>query len=215
MRLLDGLLNFLMPNSCPRCGESLKADQMLCENCCKSYRPPDSDRIYRLETESGKVIFKCRAADQYAGVIRRSIHRMKFKGKKVYANGFGMLIAAAIENVPMEFDAVTYVPMTKKGIKERGYNQAELLADELAKLKHLKLCRLLTKIEDSKPQHQLSAEERKTNLKGKFAASPDCRGMRLLLVDDVLTTGSTLTECAETLYNQGADLVYGICVAEA
>lgn len=110
------------------------------------------------------------------------------------------------------------VPLDKKKLKNRGYNQSEELAKELSEIIKIPvLTDILIKIKQTKPQMELSKEEREKNLKGAFAVKPafasELRRGKVFLVDDVYTTGSTMEECAKILKQSGAETVWGITVA--
>jgi len=120
------------------------------------------------------------------------------------------------------------VPLDKKKLKTRGYNQSEELAKELSNILQIPVISdILIKIKPTKPQMELSKEQREKNLEGAFSiissadagllhrspASADIRGRKIFLVDDVYTTGSTMSECAKTLKQSGAKSIWGICIA--
>ena len=112
-------------------------------------------------------------------------------------------------------DTVTYVPMTERAQKKRGYNQSRLLALEISKRLLVPFDTLLVKQCDTKRQHDLTAEERTTNLVGAFgvADGADITGKTVILCDDIKTTGSTLAECVKVLKSCGAKEVYCLCAA--
>ncbi len=111
------------------------------------------------------------------------------------------------------FDAVTYVPMRKKEYKQRGFNQSMLLAREVASLLGLPCRNLLKKTFDTRPQKELSANERIGNVLGVFDVTEKVEDQRILLIDDVITTGSTLHECAKMLKIAGAATVTALVFA--
>ena len=108
------------------------------------------------------------------------------------------------------------IPLDKKKLKLRGYNQSELLAQKLAEVINIPLIKdNLVKVKETKPQMELSKEERHKNLLGAFAIKnpAELAGKKIFLVDDVYTTGSTMTACASVLRNSGAKSVWGITIA--
>ena len=114
------------------------------------------------------------------------------------------------------FDFIACIPLTKKGKRERGYNQSELIAKEIAK----QLClpfysTILVKLFDNRPQHKLPAAERTGNVAGVFECTePElAEGKKILLIDDIKTTGATLNECAKILLLNGAQEVACLCSA--
>lgn len=131
---------------------------------------------------------------------------------------FGADIAKCItENYFMEFDMVTYTPLSKKSLRKRDYNQAYLLAREVSKRLDIPLVDLLIKVRKTDEQKTLSAQKRKTNVYGAFDLKDKdiVFGKRILLIDDVKTTGSTLNECAKMLNIYGAESVWAATLAVA
>lgn len=118
------------------------------------------------------------------------------------------------ESVVGDFDFVTYVPMAARERRKRGFNQARVLARGVARRLGLPMKRTLIKAEQTRPQAGLPAKERRKNLQGAFRAVPS-NGGRVLLVDDICTTGSTAEECARTLKGAGYSSVSVLVVARA
>jgi len=112
-----------------------------------------------------------------------------------------------------EVDALVPVPMPAKRLRKRGYNQAALLAEELSKQTELPVLPLLERVGETRQQVRLSHKERVENVKGAFRALADAKGLRLLLIDDVRTTGATLEACAKTLRTAGAGEVRALTFA--
>ncbi len=149
--------------------------------------------------------------------MRRGVVRFK-KDQRPYVTAlFAQEMAEAVRRAygDLAFSCVVPVPMTAAREKERGGNPAALLARELAEQLALPYAEPLIKIMDTHEQKGLSAAQRRGNLIGVFdvRGGADVRGMRLLLVDDVITTGSTLDECAKMLKLYGAREVWAACLA--
>lgn len=146
----------------------------------------------------------------YDGVIRKAIKEIKYRGRFAILQE---LVNMSPENFNFKFDYLVPVPLAKKRQTERGFNQAEKLA------RYLKLAPVLNclkRTRDTKPQFDLTFSERQKNIKNAFAIiahSSLLIGHSLCLVDDVATTGSTLSECAKVLKSAGASKVYAICIA--
>ena len=107
-----------------------------------------------------------------------------------------------------KYDIILIVPISKKRLKERGYNQTELIAKEIAKITKIKIEKnVLLKIKNTLPQSTLNREEREKNVKGVYAARriDKIKGKRILIIDDIYTTGNTVNECAKTLIEKGID----------
>ncbi len=205
--------DFFFPPRCLLCGAHIAPGEALCEACGKALPERPRERRFRLTGDRGEE-FVVRAPFVYEGGCRKNIHSMKFQGKKALAGPFGRVMAGAAEGLG-PFDGVTWVPMSPAGRKSRGYDQSQLLAKSVAKALGLPLLPLLRKERDTAVQHDLPRQERLENVKKAYGASPGSQGKRVLLVDDIVTTGATMTECALALYRAGAEEVAGLCIADA
>ena len=161
---------------------------------------------------------KCAVPLRYEGAVREAILRFKFRGALGAAEGFGALLAqCAAEELGGEFDLVTWAPVSRRRLRQRGYDQAELLAQEAAAAWGAKPVRLLRKTRDNPPQSGLGAAERRGNVIGVYEAIAveTLQNARILLIDDIITTGSTLSECVRVLQAAGARSVVCACLAAA
>lgn len=152
----------------------------------------------------------------YGGGLDRLLQALKFEGQYFLAGAMAGLLADALERRPdADFDCITAVPMTRRRERARGFNQAELLARELATRCGVRYDRtLLVRSRATRTQSELPRAERAANVRASFAAG-EARGLRVLLVDDVCTTGETLRECARVLKKAGATTVCAVTVARA
>lgn len=196
----EAFLDLLFPPRCAICARV--GVRGICPACEKAL--PYADR----PLHEGAPFGRCVAPLRYDGVVREALLRYKFRGGRSACIGFGQLVArAAAEQFSGEFDLVTYVPVSAQRLRERGYDQSRLLAREAAKCWDTRPLTLLRKIADTPPNSSLrSPEERRGNVLGAYeAADADrIRGARILLVDDILTTGATLGECVRVLTDAGA-----------
>lgn len=153
----------------------------------------------------------------YRGFIKKYIHAFKFDGKKSYAKALGEEMSKKLISVypNVKFDAVTFVPLSESALKERGFNQSELLAREVSLRLNLPVESVLKKVSETKKQHSLTAKERKTNLKNAFGVQNEVsvKGKTYILCDDIKTTGSTLKFTTEVLLEKGAKDVYCLSAA--
>jgi ComF family protein len=158
---------------------------------------------------------RARGAGFYAGSLRDALHALKFRGKRALARPLAALIreqCAAV--VASGADALVPVPLGRARLRERGFNQAELIAERLGGLLDLPVRRRwLVRIRETAPQTELAAAERRANVGGAFVAAPGVAGQHVIVVDDVLTTGATCRECARALRAAGARQVDVVTVA--
>ncbi|MBR5947900.1 MAG: ComF family protein [Clostridia bacterium] len=144
----------------------------------------------------------------YTEPARMALVSFKFNGA-VYKKEF---LAHFIE-VPDEWnaDCIVPVPLSANRMKERGYNQSMLLAEEVSKKSGIPIrAELLTRVRETEKQSLMTHEQRLKNLKRAFSASKECEGLRIILIDDIKTTGATLRECAQELKKRGAAVVYAL-----
>ncbi len=159
-----------------------------------------------------------RSAVRFRGTMKQVIHAFKYERGCHLAGDLGGLLAGCVRAhfADLSFDGVTYVPLHPKKGRERSYNQSRLLAVSVARKLGLRVeHRCLRRVRLTSTQTRLSAEERKANVRGAFqAVTPEwIEGRRLLLVDDVMTTGATVNECARVLMQAGAYSVHVVTVA--
>jgi ComF family protein len=152
----------------------------------------------------------------FQGVLRQAIHRLKYGGFKSLALPLAHLLTQQVENRPLPAEVLVPVPLHPRRLRERGYNQSGLLAQELGRLTAIPVEEdTLVRHRNSRAQVKTSdSEERRSNVLGAF----DCRGeklkgRRILLIDDVCTTGATLNSCAIALKKAGASSVWGLALA--
>ena len=213
MKLLDYLLDLLYPPRCPFCRRLLKSSaDMPCAVCRKRLAGLPKGG-FRREIENTACVV---APLPYEGQIRESLHRYKFSGVTAYARVYAEFIGKCIDENEISCDSITWVPLSKRRLRRRGYDQARLIAEELAARGGLRCQALLVKRVHTKPQSRTGgAAARKANAAGAYdCPNPDAvRGKRILLVDDIVTTGATLSECARVLKAAGAAEVTGAAVA--
>lgn len=143
----------------------------------------------------------------YEGPVKDCVHRYKFYGAAAYTAPCAALMEECVRaSIAGAFDAVSWVPLSRRRLRSRGYDQARLLAEELAKRLDVPLISTLKKVRDTAPQSRSgAAKNRYENISGAYRAIDGAAaGRRILLVDDVITTGATLSECAVTLRQAGA-----------
>jgi ComF family protein len=156
-----------------------------------------------------------RAAAHYAGPLRDALHAFKFGRKRALARPLAELVLEQYEaDVARGFAALVPVPLAAEREHERGFNQAELLADWLARSLGVPVkSRWLSRTRATPPQSELGATARRANVRGAFTAAPAVRGLDVIVVDDVFTTGATVAECCRALRTAGARRVGVLTVA--
>ncbi len=212
-KIFTFLLDLLFPPRCALCGALVDSSSTpLCPRCEKGLPEREEPNVL-LHGPYGK----CAAALYYEDNAREAILGLKFQGRRAPVPILARYMAqAAAEHLAGEFDAVTFVPVSRKRLRKRGYDQSRLLAHALAEIWDTQEVSTLEKIRDNPAQSSLRApEERRANVLGVYRApNPGLvEGRRWLLVDDVVTTGSTLAACADTLRRAGAAGVVCCCAA--
>ena len=214
MSVWEQLLNLLFPPKCPFCRRILDSPGV-CDTCRKELPWTEEHEAVREGTAS----LRCAAPLWYEGKVREAILRLKFYGAAATAETLGALMAqCAAEHLSGEFDLVTWVPVSRKRRWKRGYDQAELLARAVCRAWGVKPVALLRKTMNNPAQSGLKEDAaRRANVLGVYEMRPgaEVSGRRVLLIDDVCTTGATLTECSKVLREAGADAVVCVCVAHA
>ncbi len=238
--LLNGALNLLLPMSCVACGSVLgtdvkpsRASSRICRGCWDSIdllRPPycpccgvPFSSEFALSASPDHICGKCReapprfdsarSAGLYEGALREIIHAYKFSGLGGLSRDLGKLLGAHLQDRfgSCSFDFVTHVPLARRRYRERGFDQAWLLARSLAKNVGLTARPyVLERIRWEASQSKLSETQRRANVRGAFAVRKpeEVEGRHILLVDDVLTTGATADACAGALKTAGAEAVH-------
>lgn len=207
------LLDWFFPRRCPFCGQVHLSD-LPCENCQKTL-PWLLGPSARSHVEYIDDTF---SALGYRGAVRDAVLAMKFGKKVSRAKPLGILAAqCAHDHLAEDFDLISWPPLSKKRLRERGFDQGERLAAEVAKSRGGRAARLFVK-EDRPAQSGLKdAAARRANILGAYRLLRPERveGKSVLLVDDVVTTGATLSECARVLRLAGARRVCAVTVAKA
>lgn len=210
------VLNLLFPRRCPFCDRVVGfATQCACAGeVGKVKLAAGLVEAPRLEQLRLGHVWACYA---YEEPVRGALHRLKFEDEPELAEPFGRALADRYEGCGLagRYDLIVPVPASGESLRERGYNQSALLANELSARVGVSCDEeAVSKITDTLPQHTLDRKQRLGNLTDAFAAKPEhVAGKRVLLVDDIITTGSTLNECASALGTAGAKITDALCVA--
>ena len=214
MKLTAFLSNCLFPEKCVLCGRILEKNEMdLCHKCRVEAPECGISRTKYPFLDSWTALW------HYQDKVRRSILRYKFYGRRNYAAAYArMLGVKLLKEERAEFDLITWVPISAKRLKKRGFDQGQLLAENLGEELKIPVTPLLKKIRDNPPQSGIVGHaHRKANVLGAYIMtdSQTLKGKRILLLDDILTTGATAGECARVLLTAGAEEVHLAVIAAA
>ena len=197
---------------CPQCAERLpKLEPPWCPLCAQ----PNAGQRCRWCRSHPPAVQGIRAPFLFQGPIREAVHALKFQGVRAAAPELGALLADYLSGHPLPADVIIPVPLHPRRLRSRGYNQSALLARQLGKLTGIAVEeKLLARTRDTPPQARAtSREQRLTNVRDSFRCTADVAGRAVLLVDDVATTGSTLSACAAALKRGRVASVWGLTLA--
>ena len=211
MKILDALLELLYPTRCAFCHKQTGGGQ-ICRKCAGSLPyTEDGEQVRNF-----RFVEKCASPLYYEGDVRASLLRYKFNGLSFYWKIYCEILSKCVDENEISCDIITWVPLSKARLRQRGYDQARLLAEGLAEHMGVECARLLRKTRNNPAQSSMGgAEKRRANVSGAYEAVDAGRteGRRVLIVDDIVTTGSTLSECAAVLTMAGAKSVTAATVA--
>ncbi len=208
------LLALLFPPRCVLCRKFLTKEETDFCHACRIDAPE-----YKKSNSRFSFLAGWTAVWYYKDNVRRSILRFKFSGRRSYAPAYGRVLAMKLQKEHRDdFDILTWVPIAPLRWLSRGYDQVELLAEAVGKELNVTPVRTLRKIRNTPPQSGIKdVYRRRANVLGAYkAVSPEqVKGKRVLLLDDVLTTGATASECARVLLTAGAKEVFFASIAVA
>ena len=214
MSKLERLEAIFFPNKCPFCDDIIKYDEIMCKNC---------ERKVEISLHRRREVIDCGGRLQifspflYKDPIKSAIYKLKFREKRNYGRNLGAIMAMTCRRgfFKDKIDYITSVPLHKKRLNERGYNQSKLLAKSVSKEINVPYAEFLIKVKNNKIQHEIPFVMRKENVRGAYKAKrvENLKDKTILICDDVVTTGSTMAECALTLLEAGAEKVLGLSLA--
>ena len=201
--LKDELLDIIYPpkNICIICESEFIGICPLCKS--KIQRVKENDEILSY--------------GYYNGVLKKLILEFKYNKNFVAGSILAEFLCEIIKNNAMDIDYIVFIPSSKKAMKERGFNQCEYLAQELKKRLNINICKDVIRNKNVMEQKLLSRDERINNIKGAFSlkSNKNIKNKKLLLIDDVITTGATLYECQKILIENGAISIKMLTVAKS
>ncbi|MEG3156028.1 ComF family protein [Sphingomonas sp. RB1R13] len=219
------ILDFALPPRCPGCGAIVEAIHSFCPPCWTSLNFLGNSGcvtcgIPLAATDSGTcaaclarppLIARTRAAVEYGDIARTVAIRLKYGRKIALAKAMARFMAPLLGDIPADALLVP-VPLHRRRLASRGFNQSLLVARELGRMRGLEVApRLLRRTRATPPLKGMNFAEREKTVRGAFAVREACDGRTLILIDDVLTTGSTANACARTLKRAGATHIELLC----
>lgn len=213
MSVFDSILDLVFPRKCIFCGKVIKRND-ICNECREKLPYTKGDEI----TQKLPYVSACVSPLFYENEVREAFLRYKFSNEQAYAAKFGRFMADCVKNnLDYEgIDVISCVPLSKKRFRKRGYNQSRLLAKEISERLGIPEEELLRKIKDNPAQSKTkSSKERLINVAGVYSMQKgaDVERKTVLLVDDIVTTGATIAECARILRRAGAERVFAVTYA--
>ena len=233
IQVFPRLLNLIYPRRCPICDEVVGTyGKLICDDCKKRLRPVREPLCKKcgksLSKEEAEYCPDCskkthlytrgRAALEYDTFMRKSIGRFKYQNRREYADFYVQELLCTCKSAILDWnpDAIIPIPLHRSRRRKRGFNQAELVARGIGKKLGISVYTdFLVRTKRTKPQKELTDRERRSNLKNAFQVRKnDVRLKRVILVDDIYTTGSTIDAAAGILLENGVENVYflSICI---
>lgn len=211
MKILSFLTDVIFPNRCPFCRKVIAWNETACYECTQSIEYC-SDRLRFIDSS-----LKCVSVCNYEGTAKQGLLNLKYDTAVNLPDFFAEELGRTVSKYFGRPDMVTCVPATRATLRERGYNQAELIAKAMSDSLSVPYdCKLLSKKNGSAAQHTLSADERISNARDTYFKGKSNRsltGLKVLLCDDIVTTGATLAECAKVLKRLGAEEIVCVTIA--
>ena len=225
-------LNLIFPPRCVFCGQIMPphTDFLVCSQC-EDNLPYASGHLCKIcgthidMVYGNNICYECRHTKRYfdravapffyEGLVKNAIIKFKFSGAAANKKVFSKYMIEMIREFD-KIDCILFTPISGKRHRQRGYNQSELLAEDIIKqLSEIPMYNILRKIKETKPQSKLPKKDRRNNVKDAYivTGSEKIKDKQVLLIDDVLTTGSTVNECAKVLKKSGAKKVYVLTLA--
>jgi len=228
LKLIEEILDFLYPPRCIVCGDiafKINNDKVLCRKCRKCIpwiedmsrcpycsAPSEKGRVCSVCKGKEKMYKKAISVFEYSDV-KNTVENYKFKGNKYLSVSIGSVMADYAKkfypDILSECELICPVPIHSTRFAERGFDQSELLGRVISEKSGIKYADALVRIRATGPQSLIKGYSlREANVKGAFKAVKDVKGKTVLLIDDVLTTGSSANECTKALLAEGAKEVY-------
>lgn len=201
---------------CGKCrAETAFIGEPICKKCGKPIRNEQEEFCYDC-TVKKHIFEEGRSLWVHRSPVSEAVYALKYQNRRIYGNIFGKEMAEHFENYLMnhKITLIVPIPLHKRRKRIRGYNQAEILARVISEQVRIPMdSDLLVRVKNTRPQKKLSGKERRKNICGAFAVRQKLTGQKIVLIDDIYTTGSTLDEAAEMLLKAGAEKVYFLTIS--
>ena len=225
----ETVLGLIYPHTCPFCGRVVKEE--VCPDCAGRIKIIEGPRCMRcskpVSSEKEEYCYDCSHTHHYYergyslwlhnGAVQESVYKFKYHNQRIYGRYYAKELVKHYEASVRSFhiDVIIPIPLFKKRRKERGFNQAEILAREIGAYMELPVdTRYLFRVRSTNPQKKLDPESRRRNLKNAFATNPGTRPpAAVLLGDDIYTTGNTIDSAARALKRAGVQKVYFLTIS--
>lgn len=207
--MLEFLLSLIFPPKCPICGESVEENGKICDKC---FAYALNVRKSNKHSSNVREIF---VLTNYENAVKKIIADLKFEKRKSRLKNTDYILEKAdklIREYPPNILAV-YVPISRERMKERGFNQVELIFKNWLRKRKISCKEILTRQKATEHQFLLTPEKRAQNVANAFIATVKLNGEDILLLDDIITTGATLEECAKTLKEAGAGRIFALVLS--
>lgn len=205
--MVQRIINLLFPPKCVLCKQILEKEETDFCHQCRERAPQFQKSTLKLSFLAGWT-----SVWYYKDMVRKSLLRYKFGGRRSYAEAYGRALAMKLQKEGKDdFEVLTFVPIAFARRMKRGYDQVALLAEMLGNELNVPAVKTLRKIRNTPPQSSIqNVARRRANVLGAYRCidADAVRGKRVLLLDDVLTTGATASECARVLLTAGAKEVF-------
>lgn len=221
-KFLKVCLELVYPIKCPFCGKItgegicrecnkkiVKIEEPFCMKCGKPLRKAEQEYCYDCK-KGGHVFEEGRGLWVHKSPVSDALYAFKYQNRRIYGEIFGRELVENFESYlrKRQIDLIIPIPLYKKKLRKRGYNQAEILARALSEGTGIPMnTRILIRQRETAPQKKLNDKERRKNIRGAFVVLKQVRGKKIVLIDDIYTTGSTLDEAALVLKKAGAQNV--------
>lgn len=212
--ILNSLLDVFLPAECICCANIIHDNRFICPDCLQNFQPvPETLRLFEKKKKFGdkglvQDFFPLYIFENHTE-IQKTIHAIKYNGKYLVGRSMGRMLGQALikQLGSLTPEAIIPVPLYKYRRFERGFNQSEYIAEGVSDILHIPLqTRWIKRIRNTGTQTHLSLEERQENVRNAFVSPcpQNFEGKHILLIDDVITTGATISECAKIFHKHGA-----------